>query len=468
MGEEGGFCKHAVATGLAWLSREEKGGDDLAGVRKHLEAEGKEALVELLLDQAANDPELRARLEAESMRRGPHAGAKALKETVRKAFAVRGFVDWQGMPTLVTRADGVADLLRGLLKGGRAPEAVDMAGYAMRRGIAAYERSDDSSGGFGQTLHQIAALHLQACRAAKPDPESLAKDLFGLHMLDQWDFFEFADYEPLLEAKGLARYRALAEAEWKKVPARAPGAEREFDTDRTLITSIMESLAEHDGNADALVAVKSRDLSHAHAFVEIAEILAREGRHAEALGWAERGRKAFPNELNVPLVDFLVAAYHRAGRHEDAVAAAWDDFAGHPGLGAYARLEASARRAKSWPARREKALAHVRAQLARRDRPRSEWHWTSGGRTLLVEIFLHEGDSDAALAEASAGGCRWDAWMKLAKAREKDHPSDAAAVYRERIEAATGTTAVMVARRRGRAGRLAGLEYRVLRVPHAY
>jgi len=69
LGEEGTFCKHAVAAGLAWLAREGEGGDDLAGVRAHLEAESKESLVEILVEQAANDPELRARMEAAALRR---------------------------------------------------------------------------------------------------------------------------------------------------------------------------------------------------------------------------------------------------------------------------------------------------------------------------------------------------------------------------------------------------------------
>ncbi|MEX2050276.1 MAG: hypothetical protein WD944_03445 [Steroidobacteraceae bacterium] len=56
------------------------------------------------------------------------------------------------------------------------------------------------------------------------------------------------------------------------------------------------------------------------------------------------------------------------------------------------------------------------------------------GHTLLVEIFLHEGDSDAALAEAKAGGCAREAWMRLARAREHDHPLDAADIYRNAID----------------------------------
>ncbi len=434
LGEEGTFCKHAVAAGLAWLAREGEGGDDLAGVRAHLEAESKESLVEILVEQAANDPELRARVEAAGLHRSPPSDLKAMKDAVNKAFAVRGFVGHHDMRAFIARADGVAHLLRELLGKKRAAEAAELAGYAMRRGIAAYERTDDSGGGFGETLHQLAALHLQICRAAKPEPEAFGKDLFELQMRDDWGFFRFEDYAPLLGKKGLARYRALAEAAWKKVPALGPGAKRDYQSGRSIIAGIMEALARHEGDVDALVAVAGRDLSHPYRFVQIAEILARARRHGEALAWAERGRKAFPRDLDSRLVDFLAEAYHREKRDEEAIALAWEYFTAHPRLDSYQRLAKCAGRAKAWKPWREKALAHIRAELKRPDRKGGAWHWTGAGHTLLVEIFLHEGDSGAALAEAKAGGCTGGAWTQIARAREKEHPRDAAAIYRNSID----------------------------------
>ena len=431
VGEEGEFCKHAVAAGLAWLERGEEGGDDLAGVRLHLEAENKEALVDMLVEQAANDPELRARLQTAALRRRPPSDLKAMKEVVRKAFAARGFVD---IRAFIARADGVADLLRDVLKNRRAKEAVDLADYALRRGIAAYQEIDDSGGGFGETLHQIAALHLDACLAANMEAGAFGKSLFELQMLDGWGFFAFENYATLLGKKGLARYRALAEEIWKTVPVREPGSKREPGVAHYQISSIMETLARRDGDVDALVAVRSRDLSYPYDFVRIAEILAKAGRHDEAISWAERGRKAFPHDLDARLVEFLVEAYHRAKRDDDAISLAWEHFALHPDMEAYKRLAKCAGRAKAWKAWREKALAHIRAEIKRADRGGGLRRWTAGGSTLLVEIFLHEGDSGAALAEARSGGCNPTVWMHLARARENDHPADAAAIYRESIE----------------------------------
>lgn len=430
LGDEGTFCKHAVAAGLAWLREGGSPEDDLAPLRAHLAGQSKEALIELLLEQASEDPQLRARLESASLREAAPADPKALKEVVRRAFAVRGFVDYHGMRAFVARAEPIARLLRELTASGRAAQALELADYAMRRGLAAYERTDDSDGGFGELLHEIAVLHLDACRAARPAGEVPGAALYELQMLDQWDFFDIADYAPLLDKEGLARYRALVEEAWRKVPERAPGERREPDLRRLLLSHLMEALARLDGDTDALVAVKRRDLSSPYAFLAIAEILAAAKRHDEALAWAERGRKAFPKDPDPRLVAFLVGAYRRARRNGDATALAWDDFACRPSLDAY-KLLRSACGAREWPAWRDKALARLRVETKKAER---RVHYWSPGNSLLVEILLHEGDGDAALAEARAGGCTEALWMKLAQAREASHPAEAAEIYRARID----------------------------------
>lgn len=434
LGDERTFCKHAVATGLAWLARGADSGDELARVRTHLDGQSKEALVELLIEQAANDPGLRAQVESASLRRDPPLILKTMKEEVGKAFAMRGFVSRQHLRALLARADAVAHMLHELRRRKRPRDAVELAHYAMRRGIAAYERSDDSGGGFGDALRGLAATHLEICRAAKPDPEAFGKDLFQLQMLDDWGFFKFEDYAPLLGKKGLARYRALAQVQWKKVPRLGPGAQRDYAAGHSVITGIMASLARYAGDVDATVSVASRDLTHPYCFLRVADLLSKAGRHDEALAWAERGQKAFARDPDPRLVDFLAEAYHREGRDRDAVALAWETFTLRPELKAYQRLEKTARRAKDWKSWREKALARIRADLKRPATGPGARRGDAGGHTLLVEIFLHEGDSTAALAEAKAGGCRQDIWMQLAAAREKTHPADAAEIYRRRIE----------------------------------
>lgn len=444
VGDDGIFCKHGVAAGLAWLAGQaatppaQRGKDDLAGIREWLTAAPREQLEKLLLEQALNDPGLRSRLNARAARVAAthRVDVKTLKETVGKALAVSGFVDYHGMRRFIERAYPAVELISGLIEDGHAQTAVELAHYALKRGIAAYQRIDDSGGGFGDLLHRIAELHLGACRAAPPDPATFGKQFFELTILDDWSLLAFEDYAPLLGDAGLSAFRALAEKEWKKVPARGPDDDdARHSTSHFRITSIMEALARQTGDVDALVAIKSRDLTLPYHFLEIAELLAEAGRRDEALAWAERGRKAFPDRPDSRLVDFLADEYGRRGRHEEAVALTWEQFKQQPALASYQRLKECSKRAGHWSEWRAKALAWLREDFlnaGKRDRRR--WSWMPHDHSLLVEIFLWEDDSDAALAEAKTGGCSESLWFAIAEAREAKHPEDAIAIYQARLD----------------------------------
>lgn len=465
VGDDGVFCKHAVATRLAWLARGKNapsarpGKDDLAAIREWLGGAPREQLAELLLEQAVNDAGLRSRLNARAARAQTrqHLDVKTLKEIVGKALSVSGFVDYHGMRRLIERAAPAVELISDLIEDGHATVACELARYALKRGIAAYERVDDSGGAFGELLHDIAALHLNACLAAAPQPAAFGKQLFDLFLLDDWDLLAFEDYAPLLGDTGRHTFRALAEKEWKKVLARGPGEDdARSGSNHYRITAIMEALARQAGDVDALVAIKNRDLSLPYHFLEIAEILAEAGRTDEALDWAERGHKVFPDRPDSRLVDFLADEYGRRSRHEESIALAWQQFQHQPALASYQRLKASAERGGTWSAWRDKALAWLRNTYIK-DRPRTRYAWMPGGHSLLVEIFLWEGDSDAALAEAKTGGCTESLWFDIAEAREKDHPADAADIYRNRLDgivdrknnAAYDEAAALVAKLRG-------------------
>ena len=72
VGEDGLFCKHCVAVGLAWVAARAPATaaqPTLADVRAHLSGLSTEALVELLMEQAAVDERLRRRLALETVRK---------------------------------------------------------------------------------------------------------------------------------------------------------------------------------------------------------------------------------------------------------------------------------------------------------------------------------------------------------------------------------------------------------------
>ena len=438
LGEQGEFCKHLVATGLTWLAEQSRNprayeSPELRTIRAFLDQSEQRTLAQILLLRAMRDDGLMAELLLAAQRAGA-SGSDAARERIRKAFDVRDFVDYGAMRSMVARVAPVSELLRGILKND-AMTAFELSTDAIKRGLKLLEHCDDSDGGLGGILGEIVDTHRQASAGAGMPAAELAGNLFDLQLADGFGFFSLEDYRPALGKEGLAAYRKLAEAAWKKIPPRPPGVRDSGDDGRRYqLAGIMMTLARMDNDTDALVDALQRDLTQPYTYLQIAETLSKAKRHDEALRWAAEGRKAFRNQLNIPLDDFLVAEYHRRKRHDDAIALRWSLFESHPGLDGYQKLKTAADRTKSWKSWREKALALLRQPKSPKPRTRDVFSYVDSKTSVLTQIFLWEGDPRAALAQARASGCPGYLWLHIAKALEADSPADAITIYRDQIE----------------------------------
>jgi len=457
MGDAGVFCKHLVAVGLTYLKQgaENLGGKAVGGkssrqahdkprvtlddVRQYLARQATPDFIEIIMQQVEDDDRLRERL----LMRVAHKGAGGLdvatyRKAIDRATNTGGFVDYGSAYDFARGIHDVIEEVAELLEEGHAAECVDLAEHALERCEAALGGMDDSDGHMQDIFERLVEIHHEACLAAKPDSEALARRLFEWELEGDWDTFAGAceRYADVLGEKGLAAYRELAQRMWARMPALRPGERGGFDSRRYHLTAIMESLARQDGNLDTLIAVKNRDLSVPYRYLDIASTYKEAGQLNEALEWAEKGVQAFPGQPDERLVDFLAAEYHRRRRHGEAMDLIWNSFTRQPQLDSYTHLKDHADRCKQWPAWREKALAHIRSRLQKgKPRPGTPDYWgRRSDRSLLVEIFLWEKDAEAAWQEATSGGCSEELWMRLARAREKERPADAVPIHQRQID----------------------------------
>lgn len=454
VGAGGAFCKHCVAVGLAWIEGADQGrtvagkaarpGVTMDDVRAHLAAADKDVLVGMLMDQAKGDDRLRRNLLLRAGKgRAQGLDPATYRQAIDEAVDTGGFVAYEETYDYARGIDEAVDSIEELLKAGHAAEVVELAEHALAAVEAALHEVDDSSGSVGGILERLQEIHLKACRKAKPDPEGLARRLFEWELATDWDTFHDAAerYARVLGMKGMAAYRALAQAEWDRLPSRAAGGREGADHDhrRWRITQIMEALARRTGRVEDLVEVKKRDLSSAWAYLQIAEEYKKARQHDRALEWAEKGVAAFAERTDPRLREFLAGEYHRRRRHGDAMALVWANFADRSSLEEYQSLKRHAERAEQWPTWRDKALALLRQQVAqgRRGARSSSWAWTArADHSLLVSVFLWENDAAAALREAKAGGCSDALWVELASRLEKERPEEALPIYQAQIEPA--------------------------------
>lgn len=452
VGSEGTFCKHCVAAALAW--RQQAAGETkarrkakpptLAEAAKILQQESAETLVGLLTEWAKDNKRLRERMLLYAARRaGPESGAAAAGRAFEKAVRIHGFVDYRAAGGWARGVDDAIDAIEQLLNDGQAAAVIDLCESALLSLTKTVGEIDDSDGCLTELGGRLQELHLRACQEARPEPVALAQRLFAWDVSDrELDVFYGAasTYAEILGPKGLQAYRALAEAEWAKVPALTAGSKELAWGSHHRITSVMEALARASGDVDELAAVIGRDLSHAYGYLRIGEVYREAGQYDKALAWAEKGLKAFPVQTDDRLREFAANEYHRRKRHDEAMKLMWTAFLARPYMEGYQTLERHAKLANAWPEWRERALAEIRSRIATakaktRGQRLTSWAQAAADHTLLAEIFLYEKDVEAAWREAQEGGCSDLLWLKLAVAREKEHPEDAAPIYMKQAEA---------------------------------
>jgi len=313
----------------------------------------------------------------------------------------------------------------------------------------------------GSILEEFQELHYQACELAQPDPIALAEHLFQGEIDSGFGSFSNAvgTYASILGDAGIAHYQELAESMWQEFPTLAPKDTGEWNYKRHKLQRILETLAKARGDLEAVVAIKRQDLSNSRTYLEIAQLYFQNGQPERALEWAESGLKDF-DRPDTSLRDFVIEEYHRRGRVEEAMELAWQAFTQAGMLHGYQKLKTQAEQVNQWESWRDKALAHIRQQLeppapppqppkatqTSRSRPSTQVRraasypaWNPPGlfardRSLLVEIFLWEGEDELAWQEAQAGGCSKQLWLKLADRRQQTHPADVLPLYQREIE----------------------------------
>ncbi|HDP25725.1 MAG TPA: hypothetical protein ENN34_09815 [Deltaproteobacteria bacterium] len=444
VGEDGDFCKHLVAAGLEWISEKSDGDNRYTSpavdIPQWLAGLEKERLINIILDHADEHDEFYDWLELQVTISPAHGklDLSRIKKLLKQAITIRGFVDYANTYEYSLRVENAIESLAQLLEADYAREVVELAEYAVTRLETFLHNINDSDDFMSDIVSNLAELHHEACRQARPDPKALARRLFVWETTSDWDFFRDSGniYADVLGEKGLREYRRLIEREWKKVPILSPDMDRtHFDHKRNRITAMITSLAQHEGDKDLLLEIKKRDLSQPHNFLEIAKIHLETGKIDQAISWARQGLTAFPDSRGEQLVDFLVETHLEQGDHEEALDLAWKNFCKRPSMDRFSILKSAVHTSSSWPSWREKAIAHVRKVLKEQLSQKKSYAWQyTPDSSLLVEMLLSESNTEAAWQEALATGCSRSLWMRLARLRAKNHPEDFLRVYQQEIE----------------------------------
>lgn len=437
-----GFCKHLVATALAanYLppGELEKTAGRLTKIRDFLRAKGVEPLVEMIIGLTERDPELLGDIElaATAATADEPTLFVQFKKAITEATRTHGFVEYREARAWAEKIERVLDQIEALIQSDRADLVLRLLDYFYARMDDALNNTDDSDGRGGGVYARACEIHLAACRAAKPEPVALARELFAREVDSNWDFFHGASeaYADILGDVGLAEYRRLANEAWQEIKPLQAGGRQAHDEQfsaRYRLGTILESFAEREGDVDAGIAIRAKDLSTAYAYLGIAQLCLSHGRDAEALKWAEEGLWKFEDQPDQRLVFFTADLYRRSGRVKDADELLWRTFERLPSIDLYRRLKRAAGPGKpAVDAAHDRAVALLRAKL---DKPEAKARWSSP-RELLLQILVSEKRLAEAWEVVRGHGCSEPQLMDLAKASEHSHPDAALSAYAQSVE----------------------------------
>lgn len=458
LGEDGEFCKHLVATGLAYIeeqksSRTSKKNKPVTPkvIEAYLGRQSPSELVSIIMDQADIDDEFYALLKLRVAADSYSSDVSGMRLVLKQAMTIRDFVSWRETGSYMRGIDRVLGQIRKMLVPKHAAQVIELVEYGMDLWEENIEFIDDSNGCMDELRDDLHRLHLEACNLSRPDPVVLAERLARRTISTDWDMFygSYETYREVFGEAGRARYREIVEETWNALPSKSPGEEDPERYGRTgRLERMMLAFAEEDNDVDLAISVLSRDLADSYRYLNIAEFCRSAHRFSLAREWAENGLAAFSDRPDSRLRSFLADEYLRAKRPDDAMTMIWDNFTERASLETYRELAKYARRLKCLDSWRKRAFDHVRSSVKERRAKYEEKHAGISARgksgfnrwaprppdhSLLVEILIWEKRPDEAWTEAQKGGCSEHLWLNLAKRREKKHPEDAVPIYRRQV-----------------------------------
>ena len=465
MGNGGYFCKHCVATALAYIDgqaiemRTNKKAKEKAkttqitvsDIRKYFNRKDKKELVDLLIEQVKDNDRLKSKITLDmAMHCKGNVAVDTLYKMVDKVCDSYEDYDfdfgynYQDMIDCGDQADEVVNAIENLLKKGLCIEVMDLAEYAIEKFEAAIAFTNDYDSGLYDCIEDIAETHFKACKKAKLDSKELAERLFRLSLQEGDSFYGvYKTYSTVLDEKGNQCFQELLLEQYNKLPSLGKGNKQPYNHTRNRIVSMVEDIAKEKGDLEMLVAIKSKNLVDSWDYLRIAELYKEHKQRDKALEWAEKAVKVFgKKERYGQLAEFLASEYSFKKQNDKAMEIVWQEFVRNVDLGSYKNLKKYADKCKQWKVWKERAICYIEEEIAKQKQQRKgQWGYSrNSDHSILVQIYLWEKAPQKAWSEAKAGGCSTNLWLKLAKQREQKYPEDSVQIYQKAVEMFVGQT----------------------------
>ena len=324
---------------------------------------------------------------------------------------------------LIRRLEGIQGKIRGILKRGRAGEALGLFWILLQKVLEKAPELGGSGGAYALFFEGLFCDWVRARQAAGADPRETARVYLAWAEKDNWGFF-LDLHKNLVSVLDPPGFQAFLWAVRGKLASMAHGKGREgLGYDRAHWVEVLKCLLAGAGDAGAFLAFCRREGMNAGDFDALAGILEKQGERVEALAWVEEGLDHFARHGGgfwdcSRLEERKKRLLHLLGRKREVLALEWKTFQKSPCLSNFQDLMEAAPEEER-PRWRERALAVGEKG--------------SLGGALDLFLGLREWDrlarrvARAKLEELEELG--WPLARKTAQALEGRHPGQAARIF---------------------------------------
>jgi len=313
---------------------------------KNLETLGAERLAQLLIEISTGNAAAKRKLRlALAGAQSPREAAREIRKRLTSIARARGFVTWKNRKALVDDLETQRRAILEQIAPADPAEALALMWRFMALATPVFERCDDSSGTIIGLFHQACADLGALAKAARPEPEALARQVFDALQDNGYGQHDelIGHMAPALGPEGLAHLKALVEAlgrtpvpmppkgEWEEVGWGTGGpryahemAERER---QSVVRMALQNIADAQGDVDGFIAQYEPATRRVPKIAaEIAQRLLDAGRAEDALGFVERAEFGKGGWIPEEWTDARLAALEALGRSDEAQAFRWETF----------------------------------------------------------------------------------------------------------------------------------------------
>lgn len=453
LGQDGEFCKHQVALGLAFLNqgmaKAEKQAKSSFNWKKFIQGSSREDVEKILFEMSPHCPKIIEKYRMQNLTGAPATLTKELKKKIDALVATAEQCgdciddydydddDWNHDDTDYSEEfreghNQLAKALSAAVTRQQYGVVLEVAQYGIEcmRNISVPE--EDVVIDF---VDSMLLVYVQAALLGAITPKDLIAQIEAWEKdstLSSFDAFDSIYTDMPAPVKDL--WYEHDRARWSKLPTLKMGSPHDNAGRRRLEARLLEG-ADERGDKDFILAILKRNLSRPHDVMALVAEYRRQNLLKKILPLLQEARHHFPK--NHDLRDALTDELQKFGRHDDALALAWAEFQASPlSPEPFTFLQKTAIRANCEADYFAKALALLAEFEAQKAQTPSYYGYAGQARTRRVEILLAAGQNDEAWELGKNLTSNESLTLRLIAARAKEQPMDAAEACRKLVERA--------------------------------